>query len=53
MIGIPYFCDWNLGRFRTMRLISRDGFRERRALGYLSFWGSTEVWRIWPFVWKA
>ena len=31
----------------------RDGFRERGALGHLSFWGPTQVWPIWPFVWKA
>jgi len=30
-----------------------DGFRERGALGHLSFWGPTQVWPIWPFVWKA
>jgi len=33
--------------------IIRDGFRERGALGHLSFWGPTQVWHIWPFVWKA
>jgi len=32
---------------------TRDGFRERGALGHLSFWGPTQVWPIWPFVWKA
>jgi len=31
----------------------RDGFRERGALGHLAFWGPTQVWPIWPFVWKA
>jgi len=31
----------------------RDGFRERGTLGHLSFWISTQVWSIWPFVWKA
>jgi len=31
----------------------RDGFRERGALGHLSFWGPTQVWPIWPFLWKA
>jgi len=31
----------------------RDGFRERGALGHLSFWGPTQVWPVWPFVWKA
>ena len=35
------------------RSIFRDGFRERWALGHLSFWGLTQVWPIWPFVWKA
>jgi len=30
-----------------------DGFRERRALGHLSFWVPTQVWPMWPFVWKA
>jgi len=34
-------------------IICRDGFRERGALGHLSFWGPTQVWPIWPFVWKA
>jgi len=31
----------------------KDGFRERGALSHLSFWGPTQVWPIWPFVWKA
>jgi len=31
----------------------RDGFRERGALGRRSFWGPTQVWPIWSFVWKA
>jgi len=26
---------------------------ERGALGHFSFWGPTQVWPIWPFVWKA
>ena len=29
---------------------ARDGFRERGALGHLSFWGPTQVCPIWPFV---
>jgi len=33
--------------------VSRDGFRERGALGYLNFCGPTQVWLIWPFVGKA
>ena len=32
---------------------SRDKFRERGALGCLSFCSPTKVWSIWPFVWKA
>jgi len=32
---------------------SRDGFREHGSLDHLSFWGPTQVWPIWPFVWKA
>jgi len=31
----------------------RDGFRQRGALGHLSFWGPMQVWAIGPFVWKA
>ena len=31
----------------------RDGFRERGALGHLSFGGPKHMWPIWPFVWKA
>ena len=27
--------------------MTRDGFRERGALGHLSFWGPTQVWPIW------
>jgi len=34
-------------------LIGRDGFRERGALGHLSFGGPKPMWLIWPFVWKA
>jgi len=34
-------------------LLARDGFRERGALGHLSFWGPAQVWPIWPFVWKT
>jgi len=34
-------------------LTSRDGFRERRALGHHSFWGPTQVWPIRPLVLKA
>jgi len=33
--------------------LPRDGFRERWPLDHLSFWGPTQVWPIWPFVWKA
>jgi len=33
--------------------VCRDGFRDRRAKGHLSFWGPTQVWPIWPFGWKA
>jgi len=33
--------------------VDRDGFRERGALGHLSFGGPTQVWPIWPFVWKT
>jgi len=33
--------------------VGRDGFRERGAVGHLNFWDPTEVWRMWPFVWKA
>jgi len=29
---------------------SRDGFRERGALGHLSFWGPTQVCPIWLFL---
>jgi len=32
---------------------ARDGFKERGALGHLSFEGSKHMWPIWPFVWKA
>jgi len=32
---------------------SRDGFRERGAVGHLSFWGPTQVWPIWSLVLKA
>jgi len=31
----------------------KDGFRYRWALGHHSLWGPTQVWLIWPFVWKA
>jgi len=31
----------------------RDWFRERGALGHLSFCGPTQVWPIWLLVWKA
>jgi len=31
----------------------RDGFQDRGILGQLSFWGLTQVWRIWLFVWKS
>jgi len=33
--------------------VCRDGFRQRGALGHLSFWSPAQVWPIWPFVWKA
>jgi len=32
---------------------TRDGFRQRGALGHHRFWGPAQVWPIWPFVWKA
>jgi len=31
----------------------RNGFRERGALGHLSFGCPKQMWRVWPFVWKA
>jgi len=31
----------------------RDGFRERGALGHLSFWGPMLVWPIWSLVLKT
>jgi len=31
----------------------RDRFRQRGALGHLSFGSPKQVWPIWPFVWKA
>jgi len=33
--------------------LARDRFRERGALGHLGIWSSTQVWPIWPFVWKT
>jgi len=33
-------------------LIYRDAFRERGALGRLSFWGPMQVLSVWLFVWK-
>jgi len=32
---------------------ARYGFRESGSIGHLGFWGPTQVWPIWPFVWKA
>jgi len=31
----------------------RAEFRLHGSLCHLSFWGSTQVWPIWPFVWNA
>jgi len=31
----------------------KNPFKVRGALGQLRFWGPTQVWPIWPFVWKA
>jgi len=39
--------------YNCCRNIGRDGFRERGALGHLSFGGPKQVWPIWPFFWKA
>ena len=41
-----------LGATDHMKL-SRDWFEQRGTLGHLSFWGTTQVWPIWLFVWKA
>jgi len=38
---------------KLVTTVHGDGFRERGALGHLSFWGPTQVWPIWPFVWKV
>jgi len=38
---------------KKIALMKRDGFRQRGALGHLSFWGPAQVWPIRPFVWKA
>jgi len=37
------------GWHRICDLTDRDEYRERGALGHLGFWGSTQVWPIWPF----
>jgi len=43
-----------LNQFTNFQVSTRrEGFRERRTLGHLSFWGPTRVWPIWPFVRKA
>jgi len=44
---------WQLTSDESCDTFSRVGFEERWALGHLSFWGPTQVWPIWPFVWKA
>jgi len=33
--------------------LTRDGLKERGALGHISFRGPTQVWPIWSFIWKA
>jgi len=35
------------------RHTGRERFRQRGALGHLSFWSPAQAWPIWPFVWKA
>jgi len=39
-------------RWACLVLTTRDGHGERGALGHLNVWGPTQVWPIWPFVWK-
>jgi len=34
-------------------VICRVGFKEHWTLGYLSFWGPTQVWSIWSLVFQA
>ena len=49
----PYEAMLTYASMRNITMLTRDGFRERGALGHLGFWGPTQVWSIWPFVWKA